>query len=127
MSALLLDAGALIAVERGDRAMLARLHIAMSEGLAVRTHSMIVAQVWRGMAGRQARLARLLDAIEVAAISEREGRAAGELCGDAATSDPIDAALVLEAGPGDWILTSDPADMRHLVETLGTAVSVVPV
>ncbi|MCP3974434.1 MAG: type II toxin-antitoxin system VapC family toxin [bacterium] len=127
MSALVLDAAALIAVERNDRAMLARLRIAMSEGLSVRTHAMIVAQGWRGMAGRQANLARLLDAIEVTAVDESRGRAAGELCGDAATSDPIDAALALEARPGDWILTGDPADMHHLVETLGTSVSVVPV
>ena len=127
MSVLVLDAGALIAAERGDREMVARLQIAMSEGVAVRTHAMIVAQVWRGMTGRQANLARLLDAIEVAAIDESAGRAAGELCGDAATSDPIDAALALEARPGDWILTSDPADMRHLVNTLGTSVTIVRV
>lgn len=127
MSALILDAGALIAIERNDRAMVARLRIAVGDGLGVRTHAMIVAQVWRGMAGRRANLARLLDAIEVIAVDETGGRAAGELCGDAATSDPIDAALALEAGPGDWILTSDPADMRHLVDTLGTSVSVVSV
>ncbi len=127
MSALVLDAGALIAAERNDRAMLARLRIALGESLDVRTHAMIVAQVWRGGAGRQANLARLLDAIEVTAVDESRGRAAGELCGEAATGDPIDAALVLEARPGDWIVTSDPADIRHLIETLGTSVSVVAV
>lgn len=127
MSSVVLDAGALIAVERGDRAMLARLQIAMSESVAVRTHAMIVAQVWRGTAGRQANLARLLDAMEVAALDEPAGRAAGELCGGAATSDPIDAALALLAGPGDWILTGDPADMRHLIDTAGSGAIVVAV
>lgn len=127
MSSLVLDAGALIAVERGDRAMIARLRAAMEANAAIRTHTMIVAQVWRGGAGRQANLARLLGATDVAPIGEEDGRAAGELCGISATSDPIDAALVLLATPGDWIFTSDPDDMRHLVDTLGTSVTIVPV
>lgn len=123
---MVLDAGALIAVDRADRAMFARLAIAAQAGLRLRTNAMIVAQVWRTTDGRQANLARFLAATEVEPIDETTGRAAGELCGDAGTSDPIDASLVLLANPGDWILTGDPDDIRHLVTTLGTAVTIVP-
>ena len=107
--------------------MVARLQVAMEENLAVRTHAMIVAQVWRGAAGRQANLARLLAAVEMAVIDEPAGRAAGELCGVSSTSDPIDAALALLAEPGDWILTSDPDDIGHLIDVLGASVTIVPV
>lgn len=58
MSALVLDAGALIAVDRDDRAMLARLRAAERHGLELRTNAMVVAQVWRDSQGRQAGLAR---------------------------------------------------------------------
>ena len=126
MSALVLDAGALIAVDRGDRAAMARLAVAAESGVGLRTNPMVVAQVWRG-GGRAANLARVLAATQVAALDEAAGRAAGELCGAAGTSDPIDASLALLAEPGDWILTSDPDDIERLVEARGAAASIVRV
>ena len=63
MSALVLDAGALLAVDRNDRAMIARLAAAVRHDLQLRTNAMVVAQVWRDQHGRQAVLARLLRAI----------------------------------------------------------------
>ncbi len=107
--------------------MLARLQVAAEENIALRTHAMIVAQVWRAVDGRQAELARFLSAVRVAAIGEAEGRRAGELCGAANTDDPTDAALALLARPGDWILTSDPDDMRHLVEAAGSGAKVIAI
>lgn len=127
MSAFVLDAGALIAVERDDRSMLARLQVAAEEGIELLTHAMIVAQVWRAADGRNANLARFLSAVRVIAIGEPEGRKAGELCGAANTDDPIDAALALLARPGDWILTSDPDDLGHLVEAAGAGATLIPV
>jgi hypothetical protein len=127
VSAYVLDAGAFIAVERDDRSMMLRLQIAAEGRIRLRTNAMIVAQIWRSVDGRNATLARFLDAVSVAAMGETEGRAAGALCGTAHTDDPIDAALALLAAPGDWIITSDPADMRHLLDTTGTSVTVVPV
>jgi hypothetical protein len=47
MSALVLDAGALVAVDRDDRAMMARLRVAQQHGVELRSHSMVIAQVWR--------------------------------------------------------------------------------
>ena len=42
MSALILDAGALVAVNRGDRAMLARLRVAQAEhGAPLRSNAMV--------------------------------------------------------------------------------------
>jgi hypothetical protein len=35
---------------------------------------MVVAQVWRGRQGRQANLARLLRAVDVRVVSQRDGR-----------------------------------------------------
>lgn len=42
VSALVLDAGALVAVDRGDRAMIARLHVAQEHGLDLRSNAMVV-------------------------------------------------------------------------------------
>ena len=65
MSALVLDAAALVAIDRDDRAMIARLRVAQERGIELRTHPMVVAQVWQDRQGRQANLARLLRAVDV--------------------------------------------------------------
>ena len=114
MTALILDAGALVAVDRGDRAMIARLRAAQQHGLELRSNAMVIAQVWRDPHGRQAELARLLRAVDLRAIDQRTGRDAGVLLGAANVGDAIDATVVLLAAPGDRILTSDPADLTRL-------------
>ena len=114
MSALILDAGALVAVDRDDRAMVTRLGAAQRHGLELRTNAIVVAQVWRDRHGRQANLARLLRAVDVRAVSQRDGRDAGVLQAVAGTADAIDATVVLLAAPGDRILTADPDDMTLL-------------
>lgn len=124
---LILDAGALVAVERGDRHVVARLKL---ERLADRepvTHGGVVGQVWRGGSGRQASLARLLDLTEVIALDEDLGRRAGVLLGRARQADVVDAAVVLLAKDGDEILTSDPSDLRALARAVGVHVDLVPV
>jgi hypothetical protein len=114
VSALVLDAGALVAVDRDDRAMIARLRAAQQGGLELRSNGMVVAQVWRDRHGRQVNLARLLRAVDVRAIDHQSGREAGVLLAAAGTADPIDATVVLMAAPGDRILTSDPDDLARL-------------
>jgi hypothetical protein len=114
VSALILDAGALVAVDRDDRAMLAKLRASLQHGLELRTNAMVVAQVWRDRHGPQVNLARLLQAVDVRAVSQRDGRDAGVLQAAAGTSDAIDATVVLLAAAGDRILTSDPADIARL-------------
>ncbi len=126
MSALLLDAGALIAVDRDDRAMMARLRVARSSDLALRTTGIIVAEAWRHPSGRQANLGRLLKAVDVRPVDEALGRQAGVLLGKSAASDAPDATLVAVAATGDRIVTADPGDIRRLVSASGRAVHVVP-
>ena len=116
MSALILDAGALLAVERDDRSVIARLRVAQRSGLDLRSNAMVVAQVWRDRRGRQVSLARLLRAVDVRSVSASDGRAAGALLGDAGMSDAVDATVVLLAEPGDRIMTSDPADITRLAD-----------
>ena len=125
MSALILDAGALVAVDRDDRTAIARLRAAQQHGLELRTNSMVVAQVWRDPHGRQVNVARLLQATDVRAVSPRDGRDAGVLQGEAGTSDPVDATVVLLAAPGDRILTGDPADIARLAAAAGSRAVVV--
>jgi hypothetical protein len=125
VTALILDAGALLAVDRGDRAMIARLQVVQRAGLELRSNAMAVAQVWRDPRGRQVNLARLLRAVDVRAVSPRDGREAGVLLADAGTADAIDATVVLLATPGDRILTSDPRDLAPLAEAAGNRAVIV--
>jgi hypothetical protein len=125
VSALVLDAGALVAVDRNDRAMIARLRVAQQRGMDLRTNSMVVAQVWRDRRGRQADLARALQAVEVRSIGPEHGRRAGALLGVTGTSDVVDATVVLLAEPGDRILTSDPDDLTLLAETAANRAVIV--
>ena len=125
MSALILDAGALLAVDRDDRAVLARLRAAQQHGLELRSNAMVVAQVWRDRHGRQVNLVRLLQAVDVRAVSQRDGREAGVLQASAGTSDAIDATVVLLASAGDRILTSDPSDITRLSAAAGNRAVIV--
>lgn len=113
---LVLDAGALIAVERGGRRVATLLEVARRDGRAVVIPAGVVAQVWRG-GSRQARLARLLGAHEVSveALTHGVARAAGVLCGAAGTSDVVDASVVVAARRHRaTVLSSDRADLAAL-------------
>jgi hypothetical protein len=124
---LVLDAGALLAVERGDRALVALLKTEFLAGRSPLTHGGVVGQVWRGGAGRQALLARCLPSVDVVALDDALGRRAGALLGRCRTRDVIDAAVVLLAEDGDLILTSDAADLRPLAVAAGAHLELVPV
>jgi hypothetical protein len=125
VTALVLDAGALVAVDRDDRAMLARLRVAHSSGFELRTTGVVVAQVWRDTTGRQANLARLLRGVAVVAVDERLGREAGALLGRSGADDAVDATVVAVASAGDAIVTSDPLEIGGLVSASGRVVVVV--
>jgi hypothetical protein len=123
---LVLDSGALIALEGNDRGMWRRLKAALLDESIPITHGGVVGQVWRG-GPRQARLAMALDGIDVRPLDERLGRAGGELLAQAGGTDIVDAALVLLARDGDDILTSDPGDLALLVGLTGRHVEVIRV
>ena len=124
---LVLDAGALIALERNDRAMWGRLAAARLARDAVVTHGGVVGQVWRGRGAREARLATALASISVLPLDDALGRKAGALMARAHVEDVVDAALVLLADDGDQVLTSDPDDIETLVLALAREIEVVPV
>ncbi|MEP6462618.1 MAG: PIN domain-containing protein [Frankiaceae bacterium] len=117
---LVLDAGALIAVERGDRNTAAVIEAARQEHRAVVVPAGVVGQVWRG-GGRQARLARLLGArgVLVEPLTDTGARAAGVLCGAAGTADVIDASVVLAARRHHApVISSDRDDLQALDPTI---------
>ena len=126
MSALVLDAGAFVAVERGDRQMVARLRAAERGGLELRTNGAVVAQVWDDASGRQASLSRLLRSVDVRAVDRALGQRAGVLLGRAGRGDAVDATVVAIAHAGDRIATSDPDDIRAIVAGSGHAILVLP-
>src|SRR5438067_188898 len=111
---LLLDSGALIALERGDRALWRRIKDAWRRGDYPLTHGGVVGQAWRGRGPRQAQLARALAGCRVSPLDNGLGRAAGELLAAAGTSDVIDAALIVLASDDDEVITSDPDDIEVL-------------
>src|SRR4051812_17034751 len=95
---LVLDAGALIALDRGDKRMIALLQQALAQGRSFRVPAGVVAQVWRD--GRvQVTLVRFLRSQEVKIIplDEQLARACGELCGATNSSDIVDASVVILA------------------------------
>jgi len=113
---IVLDAGALIALDRGDKRMIALLQRAFTQGRAFRVPSGVVGQVWRD--GRvQVTLSRVLrsEGVEVIPLDEQLARSCGELCGATNSSDIIDASVVILARERrDPIVTSDPDDLRRL-------------
>lgn len=123
---LVLDAGALIGIDRDDRRVAGLVELGRRAGATLVTVAPVVAQAWRGGA-RQARLARLLGMVEVRSTALADARAAGELLAVTGTSDVVDALAALAAMPGDQLLTSDPEDLAVLTEQRGLPLTVVRV
>jgi hypothetical protein len=121
--ALVLDAGALIAYERGDDRVVGLLREAQHDEIPVRTSAAVVAQVWRDGA-RQARIARVLAGASEEPLDPDRARAVGVLLGANGTSDLVDAAVVDVAEEGDEILTADPEDIAALARSAGLRVLV---
>lgn len=117
---LVLDAGALIAVERGDRATAAVIEIGRQDGREIIVPAGVVAQTWRD-GPRQARVARLLNANEVSVepLTDAAARATGLLCGASETTDVVDASVVIAARRHKaTVISSDRADLVRLDPTL---------
>lgn len=117
---LVLDAGALIAFDRGERETVVLLRRAVDRDCRIVVPAGVVGQTWRD-GRRQARLARLLSAspVRVEPLDVRRAREAGQLCGARGTSDVIDASVVLAArAHGAPVLTSDADDLVRLDPTI---------
>lgn len=117
---LVLDSGALIAFDRGDRGVAALVETTRRKRERIVTSSGCVAQAWREGGPRQALLARLLGGVRECAIDALVSRSVGRLCSVAQSSDVVNAHVVLLARDGDVILTSDPDDLRRLMSSAET-------
>ena len=115
-----LDAGALIALDRGQSRVVHLLDRVIAAGGAVEIPTPVIAQVWRD-GSRQARLARLLGASDVVlvALDAEMARAVGVMCGAVGVADVVDGHVALHARRRDLaVLTSDPDDIARLDPTL---------
>jgi len=119
VAGLTLDAGALIAADRNDRAFWAIFKEATLREIVPVIPAAVLAQVWR--TPRQARLAQLVNACWVEPLDESLAKDAGSLCGRAKTADAVDASVVASAARrADAVLTSDPKDLRRLAAIIDT-------
>jgi hypothetical protein len=118
VSRLVLDAGALIALERNDRDVWAALKLAAIRDAEVVVPTTVLAQVWRGTRS-QARLARALAHCVLAPFDPIAGKV-GELCGRTRTDDICDAHVAIVTRAADVVYTSDPGDITALLAANGT-------
>ena len=130
MTVLVLDSGALIALDRNDRAMWAILSVACEEGDSIRVPTGAVAQTWRD-GSRQVLMVRALRYCEEVPLDGPVARAAGLLCGRTGTADVVDASVaVAAAGSARYdsvaVLTSDPQDVSALLAALDADVRIIP-
>ena len=131
MTALVLDTGALIALDRNDRTVWAMLRNAADDSAQVSVPAGVIAQAWRD-GSRQALLARALTDCDEVPLEGALARVTGLLCGRAGTADIVDASVALVAaarsqtGP-TALVTSDPTDLRHLLHALDASVRLVTI
>lgn len=119
--ALVLDAGALIAYDRGDLQVGRRVEFAQVKGEAVLVSSGCIAQAWRSGGPKQALLARLLNGVTEYELGPGVSRSIGELCASSRTADIVDAHVALLAQDGDIVMTSDPDDIEKLLKAAKVA------
>jgi predicted nucleic acid-binding protein len=111
-----LDAGALIAFERGQRRIRAFAAKAADAQIAILIPATVLAQVWRG-GSRSAPLVRLISAGKIDPLDETRAKEVGERLGRQGKTDVADAHVVCCALDHDAdLVTSDPEDMRALSE-----------
>jgi predicted nucleic acid-binding protein len=120
---LTLDAGALIAAEKGEREVWRYFKEAVARGARVTVPAPALALAWRG---NSAQVARLLAGCEVESMDESRAKRTGELLARARKSDVVDAMVTLGAvARGDAVLTSDPDDIRRLLAAAGGSINVI--
>ncbi len=120
MRGLTLDAGALIALDRSDRRVIALLARAAEVGARVTVPATVLAQAIR-KPSRQARLARLVrqPTTDLVALDGPDATTVGLLLARSGTDDIADAHVVACAlRARQPVVTSDPDDLRRLDPTL---------
>jgi hypothetical protein len=124
-----LDAGALIALEKADERMTELLKLVRLGRATLILPDAVLAQVWRGGRGRQARLGALLgldpERCGRVPLDTESGRRVGVRIGESGHRDVVDvhvailgedrAAAVITSDPED-ILRASPALKGYLIE-----------
>jgi hypothetical protein len=121
-----LDAGALVAVDKRDRAVGAMLRVLQTNGVPVLTSAGVLAQVWRD-GRRQANLARVLPGVDIAALDDISSKKVGELLRENRTDDLVDAHIALLVRSEDQVLTSDARDIKALLRTRRVKATIIRV
>lgn len=115
-----LDAGGLIAVDRGNREVLATLALIRQWSGTVTVPATALAQAMRNPT-RQVRLIRLVrqTTTKIVDLDRADAIAVGRILARTRTSDVADAHVVLSARRvGQAVVTSDAADLRRLDPSL---------
>lgn len=113
------DAGALIAIDAKDKRMWLIHERALAEGREVIIPAIVVGQAWRD-GRKQALLARFLRTCQIETTDLETAKAAGVLCGQAGSSDVVDATVMVTAlAHHANIVTGDHKDMIKLAEACG--------
>jgi predicted nucleic acid-binding protein len=107
------DTGALIALERRGARMLRIVDAAVRSNARITVPTVVLAEWWRGRPS--ARMARLLEGVEIEPLDERLARVAGEALAAVRGATPIDAIVMASAAlRGDAVFTSDVGDLERL-------------
>lgn len=125
---LILDAGALIHLERKPRGQVfTACRDVLAAGKPALLPTVVLAQVWRA-SPRQAPLSALRHMCRSVPFTDEVAEAAGRLLALSGTSDVVDAAVVVAAiSHGGSVLTSDPDDLRKLADAAGFSIPLVVV
>jgi hypothetical protein len=120
VSGVTFDAGALIALDRNDRRVLALIARAVERGMRITIPTTALAQAMRNPA-RQARLSRLIrqPGTDLIALNGPDATAVGLLLAKTGTPDVVDAHVVVCARrAGQVLVTSDAADLGRIAPDL---------
>jgi predicted nucleic acid-binding protein len=122
----ILDAGAFVAIDRDDRAVVAMLQRLQQRKIPLLTSGAVVAQVYRN-GSRQANLARTLAGVTVLPVDRAVGKHIGILLGRAQGADVVDGHVAMLTSNGDRVFTNDRRDIEILLAAQGTKAQIVDV
>lgn len=122
---LTLDTGALIALERGARRMVAVWQAATEDAVRITVPAPVLAEWWRGQRGPVERLA---DGVEVEPMVRATSEAIGLVLARVRGATLVDAMVVLTAARrGDFVYTSDMSDLARIRDAMFPAVRLLAV
>ena len=116
------DTGALIAIERRDRAMLALYEQLVRIRARITIPTCVVGEWWRDQRGK---LARVLDGAVVEPLTLQLAKLAGSVQAQVSGATMVDSVVVASAAQrGDLILTSDVGDLTRIRDAMFPAVRI---